>query len=72
MTKRELKQAKVGDSVKFSVTTRGGRQTATRKIVANDNGILYVRFNGWPKFELGVFPGDKIHWVIESPRTLTD
>lgn len=55
------KKYKVGDTIKFSTTTRDGKTTATRKIKSVlPNGIICVRFNGWDEYQLYSSSLDKI------------
>lgn len=57
-------QIEAGDRITFTVTTRGGRRKATRKVVGVDPlGLPEVRYNGWSNFVVGGFPGDVIHRI---------
>lgn len=50
---------KIGYWVKFRATTKSGRHTAIRKIIALERAIG-VRFESWNPFWVGAFAGDKI------------
>lgn len=48
-----MSKIKIGDKVKFTVTTRQGIQTATRKVKSIEgNGVLTVGFRGYTDFYL--------------------
>lgn len=57
------KQIKVGDTVEITTTSRSGRKTVRRKVVALGQFGVGVRYDGWNPYWVGWDRRDKVKKV---------
>lgn len=62
-----LPKIEIGDRITFTVSTRDGRNKATRKVTGfSPKGYPEVTYGGWNGFVVGWAPNDIIHSVEKA------